>query len=91
MKDKRHKTVKILIETNNITTFAEIFDHMPRTTLADALGIHFNRMSRMIDSVSDIKVNDIYLFSGYFEVEATTIFRLIDNQRGKKAVVKRKH
>jgi hypothetical protein len=85
MKDKRHNTVKILIETNNITTFADIFEHIPKTTVAEELGIHFNRMTKLISKVNEIKVNDIYLFSGYFEVDAAVIFRLISNQRAKKS------
>lgn len=84
MKDKRHKTVKILIETKNITSFSDIFEHIPKTTLASELGIHFNRMSRMIQNVNEIKVNDIFLFSGYFEIDARLLFELIYNQHGGK-------
>lgn len=82
VKDKRFKTVKILIEIGNVTSFKDIFEHIPKTTVADELGIHFNRMSRMIDNVNDIKVNDVFLLSGYFEVDAKVIFELIYNQRG---------
>ena len=84
VKDKRYKTVKILIETGNVTTFAAIFEHIPKTTVADELGIHFNRMSRMIENVNDIKVNDIFLFSGYFEIDAKVMFELVYNQRDTK-------
>jgi len=90
MKDKRHKTVKILIETKNITTFADIFEHIPKTTVATELGIHFNRIAKMIENVGEIKVNDIYLFAGYFEVDETIIFELIKNQRGKKPGARKK-
>lgn len=84
MKDKRHKTVKILIGTKDIATFADIFEHIPKTTVADELGIHFNRITRMIANVNDIKVNDIFLFSGYFEIDAKVLFDLIYNQRDTK-------
>jgi len=90
VKDKRHKTVKILIETGNVTTFAEIFDHIPKTAVAEYLGIHFNRMARMIKSVNDIKVNDIFLFSGYFEIDAKALFELIYNQHAPKKVTQKK-
>jgi hypothetical protein len=90
VKDKRHKTVKILIETRNITTFADIFEHIPKTTVADELGKHFNRMSGMIENVNVMKIGDVYLFAGYFEVEPMVIFQLIHNQRGKKPVSKSK-
>jgi hypothetical protein len=90
VKDKRHKTVKILIETGNVTTFADIFEHIPKTTVADELGIHFNRMVGMIESVNDIKVNDIFLFAGYFEIDAKVLFELIYNQRSPKKPTKSK-
>jgi hypothetical protein len=35
MKDKRAKTLKILIDTENITTFKEIFQHIPKTSVDD--------------------------------------------------------
>lgn len=89
MKDKRHKTVKILIETGNVTTFADMFEHIPKTTVADELGIHFNRMARMINNVNEIKINDVFLFSGYFEIDAKVLFELIYNQRGGKKSVSR--
>ncbi|HMH22643.1 MAG TPA: hypothetical protein VK563_12745 [Puia sp.] len=90
-KDKRHKTVKILIETGNVLEFKDIFEHIPKTTVADELGIHFNRMARMIGNVNEIKVNDIFLFSGYFEIDAKAMFDLIYNQRsGPKKVAKKK-
>jgi len=90
VKDKRYKTVKILIETGNVAAFRDIFEHIPKTTVAEELGIHFNRMSRMIDKVSEIKMSDVYLFSGYFEVEPNVMFGLIDNQHGAKKASTRK-
>ena len=86
-KDKRTKTVKILIEGGHVTEFKEVFDHIPKTAVADELGIHFNRMSRMINNVNDIKVNDIFLFSGYFDIDAKVLFGLIYNQRAAKKPV----
>ena len=90
-KDIRYKTVKILIETGHVTTFREIFDHIPKTMVATDLGIHFNRMTKMVSSVNEIKVKDIFLFSGHFEVDAKVLFELIYNQRSsKKAIGKAK-
>ena len=73
--------VKILIETGNVTTFVGIFEHIPKTTVADNLGIHFNRMTRMKGNANDIKVNDIFLMSAYFEKDAKVLFDLTYNQR----------
>lgn len=87
VKDKRHKTIKILIEGGHIKEFREIFEHIPKTTVAEHLGIHFNRMTRMIESVPEIKFSDLFLLSGYFEVDAKTLFDLVyaQNKAPKKA------
>jgi hypothetical protein len=84
VKDKGHKTVKILIETGNFTTFAGIFEHIPKTTVADELGIHFSSMARMIASVKEIEVNDTFLFSTYFEIDPKIIFELAYSQYNSK-------
>ena len=81
VKDKRYKTVKILIETENISQFKEIFDHIPKTKVSTDLGIGFERMEGLINTVRNIRVGDIFLFSEYFEVDAKTIFLLIYNQK----------
>lgn len=80
LKDKRTKTVKILIEAGHITEFAQIFEHIPKTTVADQLGIHFNRIIKMIETVSEIKVGDLFLLSGYFDLDAKSLFELVYNQ-----------
>lgn len=80
VKDKRHKTVKILIEGGHVSEFREIFEHIPKTTVADELGIHFNRFNNLIDKPADMKVSDLFLLSGYFEIEGQKMFQLINNQ-----------
>ncbi len=90
VKDKRTKTVKILIETGNIHQFKEIFEHIPKTTVADHIGIHFNRFTKMIDSVNDIKINDLFLLSTYFDIDGKVMFELIYNQRSNVKPAKKK-
>lgn len=86
-KDKRWKTVKILVEGGHVTEFSQIFEHIPKTAVADHLGIHFNRITKMIGNVSEIKMSDLFLFSSYFEIEAPILFSLIYNQH--KAIKRR--
>jgi hypothetical protein len=80
VKDKRHKTVKILIEGGHVNEFKEIFEHIPKTTVAEELGIHFNRFNNLIDKPAEMKVNDLFLLSAYFEIEGQKMFELIHNQ-----------
>ena len=91
-KDKRYKTVKILIEGGHITEYKEIFDNIPKTTVAEQLGIHFNRFDRIINKVGQMKIDDLFLVASYFEIEAKVLFELINNQYkgSKKAAPKKK-
>ncbi len=83
-KDKRIKTVKILIGTGDITEFGQVFDHIPKTTVAKNLGYHFTRMAKMVEDVNEIRAKDIFLLSSYFEIDAKVLFDLIYNQHHKK-------
>lgn len=79
-KDKRYKTIKILIEGNHISQFKEIFDHIPKTIVGKDLGIHFRRFNRMVVKVSEIKVKDIFQLSAFFDVDEMLLFDLIYKQ-----------
>ena len=80
VKDKRHKTVKILIEGGHINEFREIFEHIPKTAVAAELGIHFNRFNNLIDKVGEMRISDLFLLSGYFDIDGQVLFKLINNQ-----------
>lgn len=80
VKNKRYKTVKILIEGGHVNEFWEIFEHIPKTTVAEELGIHFNRFNKFLDKPADMKVSDLFLLSSYFEIESNKMFELIQKQ-----------
>lgn len=79
-KDKRYKTIRILIEGNHISTFKEVFDHIPKTIVGKDLGIHFRRFNRMVIRVQEIKVKDIFQLSVFFGVDEMLVFNLIYTQ-----------
>ncbi|HSC54478.1 MAG TPA: hypothetical protein VLC98_12685 [Phnomibacter sp.] len=81
VKDKRYKTVNILIEIGKVSEFRDIFEHIPKTKVAEQLGFHFNRITKLIESVKEIKVGDIFLLSDYFEIDSKKMFELIYNQK----------
>jgi hypothetical protein len=80
VKDKRTKTVKILIEGGHVHELREIFEHIPKTTVSEELGIHFTRLHNFLDRPADMKISDLFLLSGYFEIETQKMFELINNQ-----------
>lgn len=79
-KDKRYRTLKILIEGGYVANFKEIFDHIPKTIVGKDMGIHFRRFHRMVAKVTEVKVKDIFMLSEFFDVDEKLLFDLIYRQ-----------
>lgn len=80
IKDKRYKTVKLLIESGGITLFSEIFDHIPVTTMAKFLGSNHARMTVYRDDPNLLTFGKVLLLASYFEVEEAKMLELTHKQ-----------
>ena len=69
MKDTRYIAVKALIETGRITTFADIFEYIPRKTVYIDLGINYTRFTKLIEHPGGLTITEIKTLSGLFEIE----------------------
>lgn len=88
-KDRRYKTVKVLIETGTITEFREIFDNIPKTTVAADMGTNYKRLLRLTNDVDQFKIADLFTLARFFEVEKLTLLKLVVNQSENAAKKKR--
>lgn len=79
-KDKRFKTVKLLIEGGHIAEFRDIFEHIPVTTVSKEMGIHFNRFKKMIDDPKEFKVKELYALATKIGVDGKIILDLVHAQ-----------
>jgi K+-transporting ATPase A subunit len=81
VKDKRAKTVKLLIEHNEIKIFSQIFEHIPITIVATkALGTNYERLTDRINNPGKFRMSDIVLLAAYFEVQERIMIDLIYQQ-----------
>ncbi len=80
MKDSRFNTVRKLILANQINTFSEILETMPKTTLAKALGINPERFNRLIANIDLFVIKDLVNLAKLLEVDSITVLTLIDNE-----------
>jgi hypothetical protein len=89
----RARTVKLLVDNGEIQSFWQIYETIPKSNVAKALGIHFSRMQTMIRYVNRIRVQDIFLLSRYFDMDSDTMWQLIKNQyvTGSKPPLKEKN
>lgn len=84
-KDTRYKTVKILIEAGHITSFAQIFEHIPPSVVSKEFGSNYTRFTRMINNPSDLKLRELFTLAGMFGVSDKVMVDLAVNQnKGKR-------
>jgi hypothetical protein len=86
-KDKRYKTIKHLIDGGHITLFSEIFEHIPKSKVAQDLGTNYNRLQRLIAHIDEFKFKEIFTIGDFFEVEPQVMINLVLKQylAGRKA------
>lgn len=80
VKDKRYKTVKLLIESQAIGLFSEIFDHIPVTTIAKFLGTNHPSLTKYINDPRLLQVGKVLQLAGYFEVDERLMLDLVHKQ-----------
>lgn len=80
VKHTRTDIIKPLIESGHIKEFKQIFIYVPKTAVAEDLGIHFNRFNGFLEKVQLMRLSDMYLLCTYFEIDPHKMFELINNQ-----------
>jgi hypothetical protein len=80
VKHTRTDSIKPLIDAGHIKEFSQIFLYVPKTSVANDLGIHFNRFNSFLERVAEMRISDMYLLCAYFEIEPHKMFELINNQ-----------
>ncbi|WP_207511099.1 hypothetical protein [Longitalea luteola] len=79
-KDKRYNTVKKLISAGFITNFSEILETVPKTVVAQDLGMHHQTFAKLIKSPEKFTFHDAFRIASLIEVEENIIMKLIYEQ-----------
>jgi hypothetical protein len=69
MKDRRFITAGKLIRTNEIKTFSEVIDVIPKTVVAKALGINPERFNRLLENIDLFVIKDLVNLAGRAGIE----------------------
>jgi hypothetical protein len=81
VKDKRAKTVKLLIEAKKINSLAEIFDVIPVSIVATkALGTNYDRLTDRISNPGKFRMSEVVLLASYFEVDERVMIEIVYGQ-----------
>jgi len=84
MKDKRFITAGKLIRTNEIKTFTEVIDVIPKTVVAKALGINPERFNRLLENIDLFVIKDLANLAGLLEVDTIAVLHLVNNELPKR-------
>jgi hypothetical protein len=80
VKDKRYSTVKKLIVSDQLNSFPEIFDIIPKSVVAKDLGMNNMRFSRLMNDVGRFMLKDLHRLADFIEVEGAILVMLADKQ-----------
>lgn len=78
-KDPRYEVVRVLLQKKKITTFQDIFKHIPRTVVALDLHTNNNRMKKLITYPGKLKLEDILKMADLFKIDLKKMLALILN------------
>jgi hypothetical protein len=93
MAGKKHKgynTTKLLIDSNKIGEFRQIFDYVPKTTVYKDLGINYNRFTRAMKNIQEFKLEEIYHLSRLIGIDEKILLDLAHEQYIADKATKRK-
>lgn len=76
--DVRYKRTKDLIEAKSIVEFSQLFDLVPKSTLARILRKNTNRMDDLIAQPQKLRYEEIKKVSELLDISCSAIIRLID-------------
>ena len=80
VKDKRYSIVKKLIVSDQLNSFPEIFDIIPKSVVAKDLGMNNMRFSRLVNDVGQFMLKDLHRLADFIEVEGAILVMLADKQ-----------
>lgn len=75
-----YKVVKVLIETGHITEFRQIFDHVYKTTVANDLGIYYNRFKDLLEHVDRFSIQELYQLGRVIGIDGRKMVQLALDQ-----------
>lgn len=88
-KDKRYETIKNLITTGHIIRFKQILDIVPKTTMAQHLGMHHYTFEKLLKDPERFTYKQSFAIASLIKVETKVMVDLIyaqciENKNNKK-------
>jgi plasmid maintenance system antidote protein VapI len=75
--DPRLTAIRPLIRSGDITSFGQIFDHIPHTVLAKELGIGNTRMKTLITNPRKMEIGLLWKMARKFKVKDKVLMKVV--------------
>jgi hypothetical protein len=79
-KDGRYMTVKYLMDAGHIKSFQDIWNVIPKTVIAQDLGMNYTRFSKLIDKVEFFMIRDMVRVAALFEIDDKSFIDFVYQQ-----------
>ncbi|WP_207511092.1 hypothetical protein [Longitalea luteola] len=76
-KDKRYETIRKLIITSQLTGFMQMFDIVPKTKMAQDLGMHHQTFKKLLKDPERFTYKQTFAVASLVDVEAKYIVDII--------------
>jgi len=89
-KDKRYGVIKTLIVAGHITRFEQIFDVLPKTIMAQDLGMHHQTFDKLLKDPERFTYKLAFWMATLIEIEKKVVVDLIYTQCIENKKIKKK-
>ena len=80
VKDRRYSTVKKLLVSDQLNSFPEIFDIVPKSVVARDLGMNNMRFSRLMNDLGRFTLEELHRLADLIEIDGDIVVMLANKQ-----------
>lgn len=80
VKDRRYSTVKKLLVSDQLNSFPEIFDIVPKSVVARDLGMNNMRFSRLMNDLGRFTLEELHRLADLIEIDGEIVVMLANKQ-----------
>ncbi len=88
--EEKIKIMKPLLDAGGIKLFKDLFQYVPKSSVAKKLGIKYHRFLKLTQNPQDLRYREVYSLARVLNIDPMILSNLVHNQinQGKRGVKK---